>query len=140
MNLIFGIGLAVLPVCNARRHHFIVGTALKLLGSGGSHGDKAIDALVKIAEEPRAATAVDDTLGQAALLNNALAHRALLDNALGCVEIAHAIGASANTQLAADTQLGVDLHRTVVHLLGGAGGANLHALGGFLQCWQETGR
>ena len=45
------------------------------------------------------------------------------------VEVAHTVGAGADAQLATDALLGVDLHGAVVELDGGAGGANLDALG-----------
>jgi hypothetical protein len=99
--------------------------------SGCAARFEVVDALVKVAEEAGAGAALLHALGQVALADALFAKGALFDDALFGVEVAHAVGAGHDAELATDALRLVDLNRAVLANMGRLGGAHLHAFGVF---------
>ena len=100
-------------------------------------GLEVLDALIEVAEEAGAGAALGHALGQLALSRALLAQRALLHDALLLVEVAHAVGAAHDAELAADALRLVNLNGAVGQLVrASVGHTDTHW--GFSQCWHCT--
>ena len=121
-----GEGLDPLSERRAVLHHLLVGSRQIV---GGRQGLEGLQALVQVAEEAGTRAALGHALGQLALGRALLAQRALLHDALFLVEVAHAVGAAHDAELAADALRLVNLNGAVGQLVRRLGGTHRHALG-----------